>query len=123
MISVQDAPPKFARESEHHKFSKAFKEIVEACLSKDPSRRPSAVELLDTPFFKSAKRKSYLVNTILSMSTTSSTIIISYILPLLHRGLATAHLSAGEAREGIRLLDGSKPKFNFVLGFYHGAPA
>ncbi|EJD04402.1 kinase-like protein [Fomitiporia mediterranea MF3/22] len=63
--TVQDAPPEFARESGNHKFSKAFKEIVEACLAKDPSRRPSAAELLDTPFFKGAKRKNYLVNAIL----------------------------------------------------------
>ncbi|OCB91177.1 kinase-like protein [Sanghuangporus baumii] len=63
--TVQDAPPEFSRESGQFKFSKAFKEIVESCLLKDPARRPSAAELLETSFFKSAKRKHYLVNTIL----------------------------------------------------------
>ncbi|KAL5495676.1 hypothetical protein ACEPAI_1139 [Sanghuangporus weigelae] len=63
--TVQDAPPEFARESGQYKFSKAFKEIVESCLLKDPARRPTAAELLETSFFKSAKRKQYLVNTIL----------------------------------------------------------
>ncbi|KAL5518565.1 hypothetical protein ACEPAH_248 [Sanghuangporus vaninii] len=63
--TVQDAPPEFARESGQFKFSKAFKEIVESCLLKDPARRPNAAELLETSFFKGAKRKQYLVNTIL----------------------------------------------------------
>ncbi|KAL5535128.1 hypothetical protein ACEPAF_3222 [Sanghuangporus sanghuang] len=63
--TVQDAPPEFSRESGQFKFSKAFKEIVESCLLKDPARRPNAAELLETSFFKSAKRNQYLVNTIL----------------------------------------------------------
>ncbi len=33
--------------------------------------RPSAEELLQTPFFKGPKKKSYLINTILSMSLSS----------------------------------------------------
>lgn len=36
------------------------------CLEKDPARRPTAAELLSTPFFRNAKKKSYLVGTVLS---------------------------------------------------------
>ncbi len=57
VFSVQDEPPPFLREGGQYKYSKAFKEMVESCLAKDPAVRPSAVELLDTPFFKSAKRR------------------------------------------------------------------
>lgn len=64
--SVQEEPPPFARESNLHKYSKAFKEFVERCLAKDPAQRPTAAELLETPFLKSAKKNSYLVNSILS---------------------------------------------------------
>ena len=39
--------------------------MVKSCLVKDPSKRPSAEQLLATPFFKGSKKKSYLVNTIL----------------------------------------------------------
>ena len=66
IYSVQEKAPEFPRESARHKFSRQFKEIVERCLEKDPAKRPSAAELLETHFFKSAKRKGYLVNAILS---------------------------------------------------------
>jgi serine/threonine-protein kinase OSR1/STK39 len=64
--TVQGKPPTLAREGGVHRYSRAFKEIVDACLTKDPSKRPTAAELLQTPFFRSAKKKSYLVGTILN---------------------------------------------------------
>ncbi|KAI0257345.1 kinase-like domain-containing protein [Lactifluus subvellereus] len=62
---VQAAPPTLDREGGVYKYSRAFKEIVERCLVKDPSLRPTAAQLLQTPFFKNAKKPSYLVGTIL----------------------------------------------------------
>lgn len=63
--TVQGAPPTLDRQGGQYKYSRAFKEIVESCLVKDPSKRPTAAELLLSPFFKSAKKKSYLVGAIL----------------------------------------------------------
>ena len=40
--------------------------MVEQCLVKDPAVRPSAAELLSYPFFRSVKKESYLVGTVLS---------------------------------------------------------
>ena len=37
--SVQGAPPTLDREGGVHKYSRAFKEIIERCLAKDPSLR------------------------------------------------------------------------------------
>lgn len=65
VFSVQDEPPPFLREGGQYKYSKSFKEMVESCLAKDPAIRPSAMELLDTPFFRSAKKKGHLVGAIL----------------------------------------------------------
>ncbi|EIN13654.1 kinase-like protein [Punctularia strigosozonata HHB-11173 SS5] len=62
---VQDAPPTFKREAGPHKYSRAFQEMVESCLNKDPAARPTAAALLQLPLFKSAKRKSHLVHTVL----------------------------------------------------------
>ncbi|KAH8086656.1 kinase-like protein [Cristinia sonorae] len=62
---VTNTPPTLDREAGPHKYSRAFQEMVERCLNKDPSQRPTAAELLQTPFFKAAKKKGYLVNTIL----------------------------------------------------------
>ncbi|KAI0067946.1 kinase-like protein [Artomyces pyxidatus] len=64
--TVQDAPPTLDRDGGVHKYSRAFKEVVEGCLLKDPSRRPTAAQLLQTPFFKNAKKSSHLVSTILT---------------------------------------------------------
>ncbi|KAF9243902.1 kinase-like domain-containing protein [Melanogaster broomeanus] len=63
--TVQSNSPTLDREGGVHRYSRAFKDIVDACLVKDPSKRPTAAELLQTSFFKSAKNKSYLVGTIL----------------------------------------------------------
>ncbi|THH17398.1 hypothetical protein EW146_g3393 [Bondarzewia mesenterica] len=63
--TVQDAPPTLDREGGVHKYSRAFKDMVESCLVKDPSKRPTAEHLLQTPFFKNAKKKSSLVGSIL----------------------------------------------------------
>ena len=43
----------------------SFKEIVAACLVKDPKKRPTAEKLLKHRFFKYAHSRDYVVNTIL----------------------------------------------------------
>ncbi|KAJ3822264.1 kinase-like domain-containing protein [Lentinula raphanica] len=63
--TIQDEPPTLDREGGTYKYSKAFQEMVASCLVKDPSKRPTAQELLQTPFFKNTKKKSYLINAIL----------------------------------------------------------
>ncbi|GLB36455.1 putative serine/Threonine protein kinases, catalytic domain [Lyophyllum shimeji] len=65
MRTIQDEPPTLDREGGTYKYTRAFKEMVDSCLVKDPSKRPTAQELLQTPFFKGAKKKSYLVGAIL----------------------------------------------------------
>ncbi|KAK7064536.1 Serine/threonine-protein kinase fray2 [Favolaschia claudopus] len=63
--TIQEEPPTLDREGGVYKYSRGFKEMVERCLVKDPSKRPSAAELLESPFFKSTKKKSHLVGAIL----------------------------------------------------------
>lgn len=63
--TVQGVPPTLDRAGGEYKYSRAFKEIVDACLVKDPSKRPTAEELLQSTFFKAAKKKNYLVGAIL----------------------------------------------------------
>ncbi|EKM60772.1 uncharacterized protein PHACADRAFT_246892 [Phanerochaete carnosa HHB-10118-sp] len=58
-------PPKMDRKTGVHTYSAAFADIVTQCLQKDPSKRPTAQDLLNTGFFKSAKKKGYLVGTVL----------------------------------------------------------
>lgn len=66
MKILQEASPTIDRESGAHRYSKAFKEFVDSCLEKDPSKRPTAAELLGLPFFKGAKKAPYLVGTLLN---------------------------------------------------------
>lgn len=65
--TVQDAPPAFSRTGGDGQmtFSRAFAEMVESCLCKDPAARPTAAQLLASPFFKTAKKESFLVGKIL----------------------------------------------------------
>ncbi|KAI0787018.1 kinase-like domain-containing protein [Abortiporus biennis] len=63
---VQKDPPTLDRNGGTHNYSPVFEEMVSMCLNKDPSLRPTAAKLLITHFFKSAKKKSYLVGAILS---------------------------------------------------------
>ncbi|KAI4520891.1 Pkinase-domain-containing protein [Schizophyllum commune Loenen D] len=66
MRTIQEDPPTLDRDNGVHKYSRALKDIIDSCLVKDPSKRPTAEQLLQTPFFKNAKKKSYLVHKILS---------------------------------------------------------
>ncbi|KAG8691533.1 hypothetical protein FRC11_001837 [Ceratobasidium sp. 423] len=66
MKILQEDAPTLDRDNGTHKYSKAFKEFIDSCLAKDPSKRPTAQELLDLPWIKGAKKPSYLVNTLLT---------------------------------------------------------
>ncbi|KAI3670066.1 hypothetical protein L6452_41666 [Arctium lappa] len=64
LMTLQNAPPGLDYERDK-KFSKSFKEMVAACLVKDPKKRPSSEKLLKHPFFKNARTTEYLEHTIL----------------------------------------------------------
>ncbi|KEP54958.1 methionine aminopeptidase [Rhizoctonia solani 123E] len=66
MKILQEDAPTLDRNNGTHKYSKAFKEFIDSCLAKDPSKRLTAEELLDLPWIKGAKKPSYLVNTLLT---------------------------------------------------------
>ncbi|GBE78454.1 Serine/threonine-protein kinase fray2 [Sparassis crispa] len=63
--TVQDAPPQLDRAGGAYTYSRAFQEVVAACLNKDPTRRPTAAELLATPFFRGARKHTFLVGAVL----------------------------------------------------------
>ncbi|KAF9373448.1 hypothetical protein CPB97_000536 [Podila verticillata] len=65
MLTLSNDPPTLDRESTKHRYSKLLKEMIDCCLQKDPTRRPSAEKLLNHSFFKQAKKKSYLVSALL----------------------------------------------------------
>ncbi|CAG8446522.1 4560_t:CDS:10 [Funneliformis caledonium] len=65
MVTLSNDPPTLDRESTKHKYSKTFKEMIDMCLQKEPTKRPSTEKLLNHPFFKPAKRKDFLVSKIL----------------------------------------------------------
>ncbi|KAJ3059599.1 hypothetical protein HK102_009915, partial [Quaeritorhiza haematococci] len=66
MLTLQNDPPTLDREQTKHKYSRAFKEMIDMCLQKDPAKRPTAEKLLSHTFFqRNAKKKQYLVTNIL----------------------------------------------------------
>ncbi|XP_020251600.1 serine/threonine-protein kinase fray2 isoform X1 [Asparagus officinalis] len=64
LMTLQNAPPGLDYERDK-RFSKSFKDLVGACLVKDPKKRPASEKLLKHPFFKHARSEEYLVRTIL----------------------------------------------------------
>ncbi|CAI2167104.1 18327_t:CDS:10 [Funneliformis geosporum] len=65
MVTLSNEPPTLDRESTKHKYSRTFKEMIDMCLQKDPTKRPSTERLLNHPFFRPAKKKDFLVSKIL----------------------------------------------------------
>ncbi|KAG7589643.1 Protein kinase domain [Arabidopsis suecica] len=64
LMTLQNAPPRLDYERDK-KFSKSFRELIAACLVKDPKKRPTAAKLLKHPFFKHARSTDYLSRKIL----------------------------------------------------------
>ncbi|CAN1322050.1 Serine/threonine-protein kinase fray2 [Linum perenne] len=64
LMTLQNAPPGLDYERDK-RFSKSFKELVAACLVKDPKKRPSSEKLLKHHFFKHARSTDYLARSII----------------------------------------------------------
>ncbi|KAI8366185.1 kinase-like domain-containing protein [Blakeslea trispora] len=60
MMTLNNEPPTLSRETTTNKFSKAFKEMIDLCMHKDPTKRPTSEKLLQHPFFKQAKKPEWL---------------------------------------------------------------
>ncbi|KAI9280010.1 kinase-like domain-containing protein [Sporodiniella umbellata] len=65
MMTLSQSPPTLNREQTKYKYSRIFKEMIDLCLQKDARKRPTAEKLLLHPFFKQAKKRDYLVKSLL----------------------------------------------------------
>ncbi|CAK9293853.1 unnamed protein product [Gordionus sp. m RMFG-2023] len=69
MLTLSNDPPNLetaADDKDQYKnYSKVFRKMVADCLQKDPEKRPTATELLKHPFFKKAKDKKYIYQTLI----------------------------------------------------------
>ncbi|CAK9186862.1 unnamed protein product [Ilex paraguariensis] len=64
LMTLQNAPPGLDYEKDR-KFSKSFKQMIAACLVKDPSKRPTAKTLLKHAFFRQGRSNDYTARTLL----------------------------------------------------------
>ncbi|XP_065560895.1 serine/threonine-protein kinase OSR1-like isoform X2 [Artemia franciscana] len=72
MLTLQNEPPTIdtgATERDQYKnYGSKFRKMISDALQKDPKNRPTATELLKHPFFKKARDKKFLQETLLSNS-------------------------------------------------------
>ncbi|KAK0157019.1 hypothetical protein PV328_012002, partial [Microctonus aethiopoides] len=77
MLTLQNDPPTLdtaADDKDQYKaYGKTFRKMIIDCLQKDPTKRPSATELLKHPFFKKAKDKKYLQQTLVAIGPSLET--------------------------------------------------
>ncbi|KAI3654243.1 hypothetical protein MP228_000962 [Amoeboaphelidium protococcarum] len=90
MLTLNHDPPRLDRDGANHKYSKSFQQMIDACLVKDPRKRLSAKKLLEHAFFKQAKRKDYLVKTLLD-----------HVKPLLERNVKKPNESQKSSGRGV----------------------
>ncbi|XP_044018005.1 serine/threonine-protein kinase OSR1-like isoform X1 [Aphidius gifuensis] len=77
MLTLQNDPPTLDTaaddKDQYRAYGKTFRKMIVDCLQKDPTKRPTATELLKHPFFKKAKDKKYLQQTLVAIGPSLET--------------------------------------------------
>ncbi|XP_073973700.1 oxidative stress responsive kinase frayed isoform X3 [Rhodnius prolixus] len=77
MLTLQNEPPTLDTgaddKDQYRAYGKSFRKMITDCLHKEPCKRPTATELLKHPFFKKAKDRKYLQQTLVAIGPSLET--------------------------------------------------
>ncbi len=78
MLTLQNDPPTIdtgAEDKDQYgkNYGRTIRKMIADCLQKDPSKRPTATELLRHPFFKKSKDKKFLQQSLLTVAPSIET--------------------------------------------------
>lgn len=114
MLTLQNDPPTLdtgAEDKDQYKaYGKTFRKMIIDCLQKDPAKRPTATELLKNPFFKKAKDKKYLQQTLIAIGPSLETRVLKAAKKQpgsgrLHRTLTGEWVWSSEEEDGGNVSD------------------
>lgn len=77
MLTLQNEPPTLDTSADlkdqYKVYGRSFRKMISECLQKDPKKRPSASELLKNSFFKKARDRKFLQQTLVSVGPSLET--------------------------------------------------
>lgn len=125
LMTIQNPPPTLEQDSGSKHFSKHMRDMVQLCLNKDPSKRPTAAKLLEHKFFKVPAThftRPFEMNTCMKVSVDRKLLQRRLIWPGGWRFFVTCRSLCLDANWAVRWVQTAGDRVRLVKGLLAGMP-